>query len=110
LHSHAPLDYYSCTDASISVAYKSLTKEQQARVDPMITDFNPTDMYAADHIRKVLQTFPEVFTGIGVTISTPVRKRQSLKFNYGYGDHATYEGNFQDVSVAWQYSRLGRPN
>jgi hypothetical protein len=31
----------------------------------MITGFNPTDMYAADHIRRVLLTFPDVFTGIG---------------------------------------------
>ena len=31
----------------------------------MITGFNPTDMYAADHIRRVLQTFPGVFSGIG---------------------------------------------
>ena len=47
------------------MAYKSLTTEQQARFDPMITGFNPTDMYAADHIRRVLETFPRVFTGIG---------------------------------------------
>jgi hypothetical protein len=31
----------------------------------MITGFNPTDMYAADHIRRVLLTFPGVFSGIG---------------------------------------------
>ena len=31
----------------------------------MITGFNPADMYAADHIRRVLETFPGVFTGIG---------------------------------------------
>ena len=31
----------------------------------MITGFNPTDMYAADHIRRVLTTFPGVFSGIG---------------------------------------------
>jgi hypothetical protein len=65
LHSDAPLYYYSFTDAWIAMAYKSLTKEQQARFDPMITGFNPTDMYAVDHIRRVLQTFPGVFTGIG---------------------------------------------
>jgi hypothetical protein len=65
LHSDAPLYYYSFTDASIAMAYKSLTREQQARFDPMITGFNPADMYAADHIRRVLQTFPGVFTGIG---------------------------------------------
>jgi hypothetical protein len=65
LHSDAPLYYYSFTDAWIAMAYKSLTKEQQARFDPMITGFNPADMYAADHIRRVLQTLPGVFTGIG---------------------------------------------
>src|SRR5215813_3528624 len=65
LHSDAPLYYYSFTDAWIAMAYKSLPKEQQARFDPMITGFNPADMYAADHIRRVLQTFPGVFTGIG---------------------------------------------
>jgi predicted TIM-barrel fold metal-dependent hydrolase len=31
----------------------------------MITGFNPRDMYAVDHIRRVLQIFPGVFTGIG---------------------------------------------
>ena len=40
-----------------------LSKDQQARFDPMITGFNPADMYAADHIRRVLRTFPGVFTG-----------------------------------------------
>jgi len=65
LNSDAPLYYYSFTDAWIATAYKSLSKEEQARFDPMITGFNPTDMYAADHIRRVLKTFPGVFTGIG---------------------------------------------
>ena len=65
LNSDAPLYYYSFTDAWIAMAYKSLTAPQRARFDPMITGFNPTDMYAADHIRRVLQTFPGVFTGIG---------------------------------------------
>ena len=65
LESDSPLYYYSFTDAWIAMAYRSLTKEQQARFDPMITGFNPTDMYATDHIKRVLQTFPGVFTGIG---------------------------------------------
>jgi predicted TIM-barrel fold metal-dependent hydrolase len=65
LHSDTPLYYYSFTDAWIAMAYRSLTKEQRVRFDPMITGFNPSDMYAADHIRRVLQTFPGVFTGIG---------------------------------------------
>jgi hypothetical protein len=65
LESDSPLYYYSFTDAWIAVAYKSLTKEEQARFDPMITGFNPSDMYAVDHIKRVLKTFPGVFTGIG---------------------------------------------
>jgi hypothetical protein len=65
LESDSPLYYYSFTDAYIAMAYKSLTKEQQARFDPMITGFNPSDMYAVDHIKRVLRTFPGVFTGIG---------------------------------------------
>lgn len=65
LQTDAPLYYYSFTDAYIAMAYRSLTPEQQARFDPMITGFNPADMYAADHIRRVLQTFPGVFSGIG---------------------------------------------
>jgi Amidohydrolase len=65
LQSDAPLYYYSFTDAFIASAYLKLTPAQQARLDPMITGFNPADMYAADHIRRVLTTFPGVFTGIG---------------------------------------------
>jgi hypothetical protein len=65
LESDSPLYYYSFTDAWIAMAFKSLTKEQQLRFDPMITGFNPADMYATDHIRRVLKTFPGVFTGIG---------------------------------------------
>ncbi|HVN20413.1 MAG TPA: amidohydrolase family protein [Dongiaceae bacterium] len=65
LQTDAPLYYYSFTDAAIAMAYKSLTPDEQARLDPMITGFNPADMYAADHIRRVLKTFPGVFSGIG---------------------------------------------
>jgi hypothetical protein len=65
LHSDAPLYYYSFTDAFIAQQYLSLPASDRARLDPMITGFNPADMYAADHIRRVLLTFPGVFSGIG---------------------------------------------
>jgi hypothetical protein len=65
LDADSDLYYYSFTDAFIAMAYKSLSKKEQARFDPMITGFNPADMYAADHIRRVLETFPGVFEGIG---------------------------------------------
>jgi len=65
LDTDAGLYYYSFTDAYIAQQYRGLTKAEQAHFDPMITGFNPTDMYAADHIKRVLTTFPGVFTGIG---------------------------------------------
>lgn len=65
LQSDAPLYYYSFTDAFIANAYLELTPELRQRLDPMITGFNPADMYAADHVRRVLETYPGVFTGIG---------------------------------------------
>jgi hypothetical protein len=65
LHTDAPLYYYSFTDAYIASLYLKLPKGDQARLDPMITGFNPADMYGVDHIRRVLKTFPGVFTGIG---------------------------------------------
>jgi hypothetical protein len=65
LQTDAPLYYYSFTDAYIASVYQRLAKDEQARFDPMITGFNPADMYGVDHIKRVLQAFPGVFTGIG---------------------------------------------
>lgn len=65
LESDAPLYYYSFTDAVIAQAFLALPPAQRARFDPMITGFNPADMYAADHVRRVLTTYPGVFEGIG---------------------------------------------
>jgi len=65
LHTDSPLYYYSFTDAYIASIYNSLDEEDKRRFDPMITGFNPSDMYGVDHIRRVLETFPGVFSGIG---------------------------------------------
>lgn len=47
---------------------------------------------------------------IGGTVSFPVSKHQSVKFSYNRGAYIRYGGNYQNVSVAWQYSWVGRPN
>ena len=65
LQSDAPLYYYSFTDAIIAKEYLSLPPAERRRFDPMITGFNPADMYGVDHIRRVLEMYPGVFTGIG---------------------------------------------
>ncbi len=65
LQSDSPLYYYSFVDAHIAMAYLSLPERDRARFDPMICGFNPADMYGVDHIKRVLRTFPGVFSGIG---------------------------------------------
>ena len=47
---------------------------------------------------------------VGVTFSLPLSKHQSLKLSYNNGAFVLYGGNYRNVSVAWQYSWLGRPN
>ncbi len=54
LQSDAPPYYYSFTDAFIAMACRSLTKEQQARFDPMITGFNLVERADARHEREGL--------------------------------------------------------
>ena len=47
---------------------------------------------------------------LGGTAAVPIAKHQSLKFSYSNGTYIRFGGNYQNVSVAWQYSWLGRPN
>lgn len=46
---------------------------------------------------------------IGGTLSFPLNKHQSIKVSYSNGDYDRFGGNYQNVSVAWQYSWLGKP-
>jgi hypothetical protein len=46
---------------------------------------------------------------LGGTASIPMGKHQSLKFSYSNGAYIQFGGNYQNVSVAWQYGWLGRP-
>jgi hypothetical protein len=47
---------------------------------------------------------------IGATGAIRLARHQSLKFGYSNGSYIRFGGNYQNVSVAWQYSWLGRPN
>ena len=46
----------------------------------------------------------------GVTVSLPVSKHQSIKCSYSRGAYIRFGGRYDNVSVAWQYSWLGKPN
>jgi len=45
----------------------------------------------------------------GATASIPVSRKQSIKVSYSDDDYSRFGGDYQNVSVAWQYSWLGRP-
>jgi hypothetical protein len=47
---------------------------------------------------------------IGCTGSLPLSKHQSVKISYSDGTYIRFGGNYQSLSVGWQYSWIGRPN
>lgn len=48
---------------------------------------------------------------LGVTAAVPIgSSRHSLKFSYSGGTYIRFGGDYRELSVAWQYSWLGRPN
>lgn len=52
----------------------------------------------------------ETNSRIGGTVAIPITKHQSLKFSYSTGTYIRFGGNYQNVSAAWQYSWMGKPN
>ena len=46
---------------------------------------------------------------IGATASLPISKHQSVKFSYSDDLYTRFGGAYRNVSAAWQYSWLGRP-
>jgi hypothetical protein len=44
---------------------------------------------------------------IGITASFPLGKHQSMKVSYDDGAYIRFGGNYQSISVAWQYSWVG---
>jgi len=47
---------------------------------------------------------------LGVTGSLPLARNQSIKMSYNRGNFISFGGKYQCLSVAWQYSWLGRPD
>lgn len=46
---------------------------------------------------------------IGGTASIPLNRRQSLRFSYSHGAYIRFGGDYQNVSVSWQYGWIGSP-
>lgn len=61
--------YYSATDAILAEAIRGLSPQQRRRFHPFISGFNPTDMNAADHVRRMLELYPGLWRGIGEVLT-----------------------------------------
>jgi hypothetical protein len=46
---------------------------------------------------------------VGITAALPLGPHQSVKVSYNNGAYIRFGGNYQSLSVAWQYSWIGRP-
>ena len=57
--------WYSATDYILAEAIQKLSAEQQARLHPFLSGFNPSDKNAAQHIRNLLDAHPNFWQGIG---------------------------------------------
>jgi hypothetical protein len=51
----------------------------------------------------------QVNSRLGATVAVPVSRHQAIKMSYSDGTYNRYGGNYQSVSVAWQYSWIGQP-
>jgi hypothetical protein len=47
---------------------------------------------------------------IGFTAAFPLSLHNSIKTSFSTGAYVSYGGDYQNLSVSWQYSWLGRPN
>ena len=56
--------YYMRTDEIVAEEYLKLSKKNQDRFVPLLCGFNPTDRFAVDYVREMLDKYP-FFRGIG---------------------------------------------
>lgn len=57
--------WYSATDHIVAHALQGLNPEQRKRFHPFLTGFNPNDKNSDEHVRRLLETYPGMWKGIG---------------------------------------------
>jgi predicted TIM-barrel fold metal-dependent hydrolase len=57
--------WYSATDVAVAREVLSLRAKERERFHPFICGFNGTDRNAVDHVRRMIEWFPDFWQGIG---------------------------------------------
>ena len=61
----SPVYWYSATDLMLALALTRAQTQQSQRFHPLISGFNSVDRNAADHVKRMVNLFPEFWQGIG---------------------------------------------
>lgn len=103
--------YYSSTDVILARKLLLTSEENRKRIHPFICGFNPTDMNAIDHIKRMLEWFPGMWKGIGEILT---RHDDLSRLTYGEqarANHpaldAVYELAAQLDFPVWIHSDIG---
>lgn len=85
--------YYPATDSILAEELLAQPKEVQERFYPFICGVNTTDRFAADHIRQMLNLYPNFWCGIGEIMS---RHDDLTALTYGEAPHVNSQ-TFKDI-------------
>lgn len=103
--------WYSATDVLVAHAIELLPEDQRRRFHPSISGFNGTDRNAVDHIRRMLELYPDFWEGIGEVMT---RHDDLTALTYGEtarADHVALDAVYelaaeQDLPV-YVHSNIG---
>ena len=109
----APAYYYAFTDVILAESIKNLPKEKQDRIYPMICGFNPVDKNGLDHIKRMVEMYPDLWVGIGEVF---FRHDDLTRMIYGRNPTANcismdpvYEYAAEKNFPIWIHSDIGDP-
>ena len=75
--------FFSATDYIMLEEYNAQPEDVQKRFFPFICGANTNDIYAADHLRRVLETYPGQIYGIGEIMSvTPFMRAARVSSSF----------------------------
>ena len=80
--------YYSYTDVIVAEMVRTLPKEQQQRLYPLICGFNPVDKFALRDVERMYAQYPDVWSGIGEIL---LRHDDLTAFTYGDAARANHK-------------------
>ena len=92
--------WYSATDTLVARALRDLPREQQLRLHPFLSGFNPADKNADAHIRRMLELDPGLWQGIGEVFT---RHDDLTALTYGDVPRANNEAMTRVYHLAAEY-------